>query len=155
MSLRLGNLRITSSAFASLGKIPKKNSGYGENLSPPLEWTGDPRNTREFALVCFDPDAPLPHGFTHWVVYGIPRSVTKLSEGQKADAFTPGLNDTKRTGYMGPLPPEGHGPHHYYFWVYALDAELELEPGMNLKEFWDAIEGHVLEQARLVGVYEN
>jgi Raf kinase inhibitor-like YbhB/YbcL family protein len=155
MSLRLGNFRVKSSSFASLGRIPQRNSGYGENLSPPLEWTGVPRNAREFGVVCFDPDAPLPRGFTHWVVYGIPKSVNELSEGQKSDAFTPGVNETKRRVYLGPLPPEGHGVHHYYFWVYALDAELKLKPGLNRQEFWDAIEGRVVEQARIIGTYEG
>lgn len=155
MPMKLGNLKIRSSVFDSQGKIPKKYSGYGENISPPLEWSGAPQNTREFALVCFDPDAPLPRGFVHWVLYGIPASVTRLTEGQKESAFTSGVNGTGKTGYMGPQPPKGHGPHHYFFWVYALDSEMGLRPGLSLERLWDAIEDHVLEQARIVGIYEN
>src|ERR1700733_6460128 len=84
MSLKLGDLKIKSAAFAS-GHISKRNAGDGENLSPPLEWSGAPKGTVEFALVCHDPDAPLVRGFTHWVLYGIPAATTKLAEGQKPD----------------------------------------------------------------------
>src|ERR1017187_5403132 len=131
MSLKLGNLRITSSAFQPLGRIPKSSGGDGENKSPPLEWSGAPTGTQQFALICHDPDAPLPHGFTHWVVYGIPVSSTKLPEAQPPSAFVAGVNDTGKPGYLGPYPPPGHGPHHYYFWLYALDMKSGLKPGMN------------------------
>ena len=154
MSLKLGDLKIKSTAFAS-GRIPKRNAGDGENLSPPLEWSGAPKGTAEFALVCHDPDAPLVHGFTHWVLYGIPANATKLAEGQKPDAFTAGVNGTGKPGYMGPYPPNGHGPHNYYFWIYALDKPLGLKPGLTLDKLYQSIEGHVLEQARLVGIYER
>ena len=155
MSLKLGNFRVTSTAFRTTERMDKKYAGDGENQSPPLEWSGAPSGTKQFALVCHDPDAPLPHGFTHWVVYGIPVSATKLGEGQKPDAFTPGVNGAGKPGYIGPYPPNGHGLHHYYFWVYALDADLGLKPGLNMAQLLEAISGHVLEQARLVGLYER
>jgi Raf kinase inhibitor-like YbhB/YbcL family protein len=155
MSLKLGNLKITSPAFAPLGRIPKRNAGDGDNLSPALEWTGAPKGTRQFALLCFDFDAPLPRGFVHWVVYGIPATATRLSEGQAPGAFTAGINGTGKTGYMGPYPPNGHGVHHYYFWVYALDRELSLKPGLDMWQVLDAIAPHILEQARTVGLYER
>jgi Raf kinase inhibitor-like YbhB/YbcL family protein len=135
--------------------MDKKYAGDGGNLSPPLEWTGAPKGTKEFALVCHDPDAPLPHGFTHWVLYGIPGSTTRLGEGQNPNAFTPGVNSAGKRGYMGPYPPAGHGAHHYYFWVYALGERLELKPGLDRAHLLDAIAGHILEQARLVGTYER
>ena len=97
MSLKLGNLKIKSDAFVS-GRIPKRNAGDGENLSPPLEWSGAPQGTLEFALVCHDPDAPLVQGFTHWVLYGIPATTTKLAEGQKPDTFAAGLNGMGKPG---------------------------------------------------------
>ena len=99
MSLKLGNLRVTSPEFGPAGRMDKKYAGDGGNQSPPLEWSGAPAGTKEFALVCHDPDAPLPHGFTHWVVYGIPAGTKNLSEGQKPDAFTPGVNGAGRQGY--------------------------------------------------------
>jgi hypothetical protein len=155
MSPKFGNLQITSPAFEPSGPMSKRYAGDGDNLSPPLEWSVAPKGTKQFALICHDPDAPLPHGFTHWVVYGIPESVTKLAEAQKPDVFTPGVNDTGKPGYAGPYPPDGHGVHHYYFWVYALGEELKLKSGLNRAQLLDAISGHILEQARLVGIYER
>ena len=155
MSLKLGCLRIGSSAFGPSGRMDKKYGGDGGNTSPPLEWSGAPRGTREFALICHDPDAPLPHGFTHWVVYGIPASVAKLPEGQRPDAFAAGVNSTGKAGYMGPYPPSGHGVHHYYFWIYALGNELKLKPGLDRARLLDAISDNILEQARIVGTYER
>src|SRR5438034_3205796 len=107
MSLKPGNLRVSSPAFKLNGRIPKQYTADGENKSPPLEWTGTPTGTQQFALVCHDPDAPSEMGFTHWVVYGIPASTTKLLEGQPPDAFTSGVNDTGKHGYTGPAPPRG------------------------------------------------
>ena len=155
MSLKLGNLKIKSTAFAAEGRIPKRNAGDGDNLSPPLEWSGAPAGTKEFALACFDYDAPLPRGFVHWVLYGIPASVTMLSEGQPANAFVGGINGTGKPGYMGPYPPNGHGIHHYHFWIYALDDTLKLNPGLSLEQLWEAIGPHISEQARIVGLYER
>ena len=100
LSLKLGDLKVTSPVFGPSGHLDKRYGGDGENKSPPLVWTGAPSGTKEFALICHDPDAPLPDGFTHWVMYGIPAGVTKLAEGQKAEAFTPGVNGTQKTGYM-------------------------------------------------------
>ena len=155
MPLKLGSLRMTSPAFGPSGRMDKKFGGDVGNQSPPFEWSGAPKGTKGFALICHDPDAPLPHGFTHWVVYGIPAEVTKLAEGQKPTAFTPGVNDTGKEGYMGPYPPNGHGVHHYYFWVYALGADLGLKPGLDRAGLLSAISDHILEQARIVGTYER
>jgi Raf kinase inhibitor-like YbhB/YbcL family protein len=155
MSLKLGSLKITSASFSPEGRIQKKNAGDAGNLSPALEWTGAPKGTKEFALVCFDPDAPLPNGFVHWVLYNIPASTTKLPEGQSASVFGAGMNGTGKAGYMGPYPPNGHGIHHYYFWLYALDGPLNLKPGLNLDQLLQAISPHILEQARIVGLYDR
>ena len=105
--------------------------------------------TQQLALICHDPDAPLTRGFTHWVYYGIPPTVSQLAEvgGSK---FTEGMNSSDKPGYTGPEPPFGHGPHHYYFWLYALDKELDLKLGLNREQLLDAIADHVIEQARLV-----
>jgi Raf kinase inhibitor-like YbhB/YbcL family protein len=155
MSLKLGNLKVSSPAFQPMGRIPKRNAGDGENKSPPLEWSGAPAGTAQFALICHDPDAPLPSGFTHWVLYGIPATTTKLGEGQDAKAFVGGVNDTGKPGYIGPYPPNGHGIHHYYFWVYALNGRFTPKAGMSRAQLLDAIKDSVLEQARLVGTYER
>ena len=155
MSLKLGNFRMTSPAFEPSGRMDKRYGGDFGNLSPPLAWSGAPKETKEFALICHDPDAPLPHGFTHWIVYGVPSTVTKLDEGQKPNLFTAGVNGTGKAGYMGPYPPKGHGVHHYYFWVYALDSELKLKPGLDRAQLLDAVAPHILEQARVIGTYER
>ncbi len=138
-----------------MGRIPKRHGGDGEGKSPPLEWSGAPAGTQQLVLICHDPDAPMPGGFTHWVVYGIPPTTTKLLEGEGPNAFVAGVNGTGKPGYLGPYPPSGHGPHHYNFWLYALDAKASLRPGMSRSQVLEAIKDHILEQARLVGTYER
>ena len=81
MMLKMGKMRLRTKAFESHGRISDHFSGYGDNVSPALEWTDAPSGTKSFALICHDPDAPLPRGFTHWVIYGIPASATGIPEG--------------------------------------------------------------------------
>lgn len=154
MGLNIEDLAITSPAFGPDERIPDVHTTNGADVSPPLEWSGVPEGTRQLALICHDPDAPLPHGFTHWVVYGIPADVTEIPEGG-GGKFTEGANDFGNQGYGGPAPPPGHGVHHYYFWLYALDTELDQGPGLSRAELLDAIEDHVIEQNRIVGTYER
>ena len=151
--LNIGTLKIASSAFEGHGPIPVKYTGDGDDVSPSLEWSGAPENARAFALVCHDPDAPLVDGFTHWVAYGIPSDTTSVPEA--AEGLKAGTNSFGNAGYNGPAPPPGHGVHHYYFWVYALDSDLELEPGLDRRELFERIEDHVIEQARVIGTYEH
>lgn len=151
--LNVADLRISSSAFSGHGRIPERHTGEGQDVSPALEWTGQPAETQGFAVVVHDPDAPLVDGFTHWVLYGIPSDVTGLIEGDSR--FVAGKNSFGSAGYNGPAPPPGHGVHHYYFWVYALDSALDLKAGMERRELLDQIGDHVIEQARLVGIYER
>lgn len=148
-------MTITSPAFKQGARIPDKYTSVGENINPPLEWSHAPPGTKQFVLVCFDPDAPLPRGFDHWVLYGIPAEATSIPEGGGTKGLTQGLNGMGKEGYTGPAPPQGHGTHHYFFWIYALDTALKLEPGLDKDRLIDSIEGHVLEQARLVGLYER
>jgi hypothetical protein len=151
--LKVADLRLRSPAFKHHEPIPVRHAGDGEDIAPALEWSGVPEGTRAFAVVVHDPDAPLVYGFTHWVAYGIPASATGVPEGG-GDA-TAGTNSFGSTGYNGPAPPPGHGTHHYYFWVYALDDDLDLPPGLERRALLDEIEDHVIEQARLVGTYKN
>ncbi len=150
-----GDFRLSSPAFGPLKHIPKRYAYDGDDLSPPLEWSNAPADTKEFALICFDPDAPLPYGFTHWVMYGIPAEVTGIGEGEGKRAFVEGTTDYGEHGYGGPAPPPGHGPHHYYFWLYALDIALNLKPGLTREQLLDTIADHIIEQVRLVGIYES
>lgn len=153
MKMNLGDLQIRSPAFESLEHIPKRYVNDGDNLSPPLEWSNAPGDVQQFALVCYDPDAPYAHEYTHWVMYGIPPDVTSIAEGE-GGAFTEGVNSGGQQGYSGPAPPPGNGPHHYYFWLYALDTALDLKPGLTREQLIDVIEDHIIVQARLVGIYE-
>jgi hypothetical protein len=157
MAFALSKMRLKSPAFEPGGRIPPKHTGEGENVSPALEWSDVPDGTRAFALVCHDPDAPLvsggTYGFVHWVLYNIPGSVAKLPEGVKD--FTNGKTGFGREGYGGPMPPPGHGTHHYYFWLFALRQELRLPPGLTLFELLERIEPHTLGMNRLVGTYSR
>ena len=147
-------LKLTSSAFEPDQPIPKKYTGEGEDISPPLAWTGVPDNTHELALICDDPDAPMAEPFVHWVVYGLPADVSELPEGS-SDGGAEGRNSFGKTAYGGPMPPPGHGTHHYRFVLYAVDTSLELGVGATKNAVLDAMQGHVLEKSQLVGTYER
>lgn len=151
--LNLGELKLRSPAFDHHSSIPERHAKAGENVAPALAWEGLPEGTQSIAICVHDPDAPLVDGFTHWVAYGIDPATSGLAEGG-ADAFQ-GVNSGGGEGYTGPAPPPGHGTHHYYFWVYALDRDPELEPGLDRRALLDRIEDLVIEQARLVGTYRN
>ncbi|MBW4537278.1 MAG: YbhB/YbcL family Raf kinase inhibitor-like protein [Pleurocapsa minor HA4230-MV1] len=154
MQLRLKDLEISSPVFSPLGNIPQRYTSDGENISPALQWRKIPPETKELALICHDPDAPLPWGFTHWVVYNIPADITEIAEAG-GDLFTAGVNSSGNKGYTGPAPPPGHGVHHYYFWLYALDRSLELQAALNREQLLEAIADHITAQARLVGTYQR
>jgi Raf kinase inhibitor-like YbhB/YbcL family protein len=157
MPFALSPMQLTSLAFASGGNIPRKHTGEGEDVSPALAWSQAPEGTRSFALICHDPDAPLvaggEYGFTHWVAYNIAGSASGLDEGTKV--CTEGASGFGRPGYGGPMPPPGHGPHHYFFWLFALDAELDLPAGLALRQLLERIEPHTIGMNRLVGTYER
>ncbi len=157
MGFALSPMQLTSEAFATGGAIPKRHSAEGENTSPALHWTGAPEGTRSFALICHDPDAPLvtasAYGFVHWVLYNLPGHLNHLEEGCKVGTL--GMSDFGGPGYGGPLPPPGHGKHHYFFVLMALDAELHLEPGLTLWQLMAKIEPHVIAMNRLVGTYQR
>lgn len=157
MAFALSDMTVTSPAFRPHGPIPVRHSGEGANVSPPLAWSGAPEGTQSFAVICHDPDAPLvkpgSYGFVHWVLYDLPPSLSGLEEGTEQGAA--GVADFGDTGYGGPMPPEGHGRHHYFFWVLALDQRLGLEPGATLEAFLARAEPHVLGMNRLVGTYQR
>lgn len=154
MGLNIADLEISSSAFGPHERIPDRHTTEGEDVSPELSWSGVPEGTRQLALICHDPDAPLPHGFTHWVLYGVPPDTSGIPEGGGSD-FVEGVNDGGNQGYNGPAPPPGHGVHHYYFWLYALDTEVDDGPGLTRLDLLERIGDHVIEQARVVGTYER
>jgi Raf kinase inhibitor-like YbhB/YbcL family protein len=157
MGFALSDMKLTSPAFRTGQAIPKKHTGEGEDVSPALQWSDAPEGTKSFAVVCHDPDAPLvkpgTYGFVHWVLYNIPGDASGLPEGVKE--HTAGANDFGGTGFGGPMPPEGHGAHHYFFWLLALDSEPDLEPGLDLWTMLEKVEPHLLGMNRLVGTYER
>lgn len=150
----LGDISITSPAFTHGSPIPKKYSGEGEDVSPELVFANIPEGARQLAVVCHDPDAPLTYGFTHWVVYGIPADASGIPENG-GDHFTQGQTHFGKQAYGGPAPPPGHGTHFYYFHIYALDADLNLEPGLTREQLLERIDDSIIEQNRLVGTYER
>jgi Raf kinase inhibitor-like YbhB/YbcL family protein len=147
-------LRLTSPAFSAGGKIPRKHTGEGEDVSPALAWEGAPTGAQEFALICDDPDAPTPKPWVHWVLYQVPADRQGIAEGEER-AGLEGLTSWGEPGYRGPMPPPGHGVHHYYFKLYALDQTASLGAGATKEELLAAIEGHVLAEGELVGTYER
>jgi Raf kinase inhibitor-like YbhB/YbcL family protein len=158
MGFALSEMQLSSPAFEAGGSIPKKHTGEGEDVSPALSWSQAPGGTRSFAVVCHDPDAPLitqqgTYGFVHWVLYNIPAQITSLPEGVKD--YTQGNNDFGKAGYGGPMPPNGHGPHRYYFWLLALKEETKLEPGLGMGELLAKVEPITAGMNRLVGIYER
>lgn len=153
MKLNLGELTVTSPAFDHGGAIPQKYSAVDDGPSPELRWEHVPEGTRELVVIVHDPDAPLTDGFTHWVVYGIDPTATGLAEGDTS--ATQGANTVGQAAYMGPLPPEGHGTHYYFFHLFALDTALDAEPGLDRAEILRRIDDHIIEQARVVGTFER
>ncbi|MEX0701584.1 MAG: YbhB/YbcL family Raf kinase inhibitor-like protein, partial [Planctomycetales bacterium] len=129
-------IRLTSETFKQNQPIPARHTEDGEDVSPPLRWSGVPAEARQFALIMDDPDAPRPEPWVHWVIYGIPAEVAALPPGvprserlaEPAGALQ-GKNTSGESGYRGPAPPRGHGRHRYHFRLYALDEALELAPG--------------------------
>lgn len=151
-------MQLTSSSFQHGGEIPAHYTSDGEDVSPELSWRDAPPETQSFALIVHDPDAPRPGGFTHWVVYNIPPETGRIEENVPGTEVVSGLgaqgkNDGGSTGYMGPAPPSG--THRYFFWLYALDTTLDLGVRATPKEVNDAIKGHVLAQAELMGTYQR
>ena len=143
---------LRSDAFEHGQPIPPPYSCDGQDRSPPLSWSAPPEETRSLALVVDDPDAPSGT-FTHWLAWGIDASAGGLAEGERPPRE--GLNDFGSTGYGGPCPPPGHGVHHYSFRLAALDSELDLAAGAGKQELEQALAGHVLVVAELIGTYER
>ena len=152
-----GRLTVASSAFANGTAIPKKYTKYGDNVSPPLSWSGAPAGARAYAVIVDDPDAALKPT-NHWIAWNI--SATQLPEGIPAYPQTPaplmarqGANTMNIPGWNGPKPPVGDPPHGYHFQVFALDAPLVLDAGANRDALLAAMQGHVLARGETVGRY--
>ncbi|SJN15014.1 YbhB and YbcL [Halomonas citrativorans] len=157
MAFALSSMEVTSTAFEQHQAIPARYTGEGDDISPPLEWHNVPEGTKGFAVICHDPDAPLVkdgrYGFVHWTLYNLPSDIGGLDENTQMG--TCGNNDFDKQGYGGPMPPEGHGKHLYYFLVLALDQSMDLPQGLSVAALFEKVEPHVLGIDRLVGTYQR
>ncbi|WP_456381392.1 YbhB/YbcL family Raf kinase inhibitor-like protein [Hydrogenimonas sp.] len=159
-----GNLRLESTDLSPRLSIRHVYDGYGcggENLSPELSWSGEPKGTKSFAVTMYDPDAPREKGWWHWILFDIPKGVHRLPRGAgnpEKGLLPPGAkegkNDFGTLGYGGACPPRGHGPHRYIFTLYALKKEhLPLKPEMSPAEAAAVIEKYAMEKASIVSRY--
>ncbi|MGI8509061.1 MAG: YbhB/YbcL family Raf kinase inhibitor-like protein [Gemmatimonadaceae bacterium] len=155
------SFKLTSSEFTEGGSIPPRYTCEGDDISPPLEWSGAPDGTRSFVLIVDDPDAPDPahpqRTYVHWVLYNIPAGVVELHENASAkglpDGAAQGSNDWENASFGGPCPPIGR--HRYFFKLYALATELNGLTNPTKADVEQAMEGHVLAKAQLVSTYEK
>lgn len=150
-------MEIKSSSFNHEDMIPAKYTCDGQNISPPLSWSGAPEKTKSFTLICDDPDAPAGT-WVHWVIFDIPAKVNSLPEKTSRQEEIKGLgkngkNTSGRYGYDGPCPPSG--THRYYFKLYALDTMLNKKAGLTKEDLLAAMKGHILSEAQLMGKYKR
>lgn len=152
------DFQLTSPAFANHQSLPVKYTCNGDGVTPPLRWQGAPAGTRSFALILHDPDAPAAGGFTHWVLYDLPPTLTEIPSGAYNDAKFPlggleGNNGRGELGFTPSCPPPG-APHHYTFTLYAVNApSLGLAPGATRAEVLAALKGKIVAETQLVGTY--
>jgi Raf kinase inhibitor-like YbhB/YbcL family protein len=150
-------LVITSSVFSEGQAIPTRYTCDGPDVSPDLAWSGVPETAASLALICDDPDAPMGT-WVHWVLFNIPADADGLSAEIPSDAILEngarhGKNDFGKLGYGGPCPPGG--THRYFFKLYALDTQVELDSGSTKAQLLEAMEGHILAEAQLMGTYKR
>ncbi len=155
-------LSIRSGAFENGAAIPRRHTGDGEDVSPPLEWSGVPDGTVELALFVDDPDAPVAEPWVHWVLCKLSPTISGLPAGFHGDVvpvgqggLIQGRNSWGTIGYRGPAPPRGHGVHHYGFRLFALDAPLPVVAGVEKNALVNAMDGHIVARAKVVGTYRR
>jgi Raf kinase inhibitor-like YbhB/YbcL family protein len=149
-------MNLVSSAFADGAAIPRRFTCDGENLSPPLQWSGAPSGTQSFVLLCDDPDAPAGT-WHHWAAYDIPAVLTELADGAAQNTkLKQAVNDFRKVGYGGPCPPHGHGPHRYHFRLLALSTDhLRAKAGVSCPDIEREARKCAIAEAILVGWYER
>jgi Raf kinase inhibitor-like YbhB/YbcL family protein len=148
---------ITSTAFTEGSMIPQTYTCDGEDISPPLAWSGVPDGTKSLALICDDPDAPMGT-WVHWVLFNIPAHIMELPANIPPEKIIQngakhGINDFRKFGYGGPCPPGG--THRYFFKLYALDIEINGEAGITKAQLLKTMEGHILAEGQLMGKYSR
>ena len=148
-------MKLASSAFADGAAIPRRFTCDDENFSPPLTWSGAPAGTRSFVLLCDDPDAPAGT-WHHWAAYDIPSTTSELAEDATNATIREAVNDFHKTGYGGPCPPHGHGPHRYRFRLLALSTDhVRAKVNASCRDIEREARKFALAEAVLVGRYER
>jgi Raf kinase inhibitor-like YbhB/YbcL family protein len=150
--MQKNNFTLVSSAFKHGDMIPKQYTCDGKNISPDLSWSNAPENTKSFALIVDDPDAPAKI-WVHWIVYNIPVSLTSIPSDADTSNFALGITDFGNTQYGGPCPPSG--THKYRFTLYALDTTLPKEGSVTKAALLGLMEGHIVAQTTLMGTYRK
>lgn len=150
-------IKVESAAFEHGARIPARFTCDGDDTSPPIRWSGLPAGTQSLVLISDDPDAPVGT-WDHWVIFNIPGNSNGLDEGvprvgELSDGSRQGRNSWRRLGYGGPCPPSG--THRYYFRLFALDSALKLEAGSDKKQVQQAMQGHILAEGELLGLYSR
>lgn len=151
VQLKGGQMKITS-VFENNGQIPSKYTCDGQDLAPELTISDVPAAAKELVLIVDDPDAPIGT-FVHWVLYNIPANTTKIDEKNLPTGTKQGFSDFRRNGWGGPCPPNGE--HRYFFKLYAIDKTLDMPEGASKSKIENAIKGHIIEQAQLIGLYKR
>ena len=148
-------LTLRSPAFEPETPIPARFDHERGDLSPALAWDGVPGGTAGLVLLVDDPDAPVPGGFVHWVLYDLDPARQGVAEGEVPAEATAGANGFGQPGYLGPAPPPGDDPHHYVFRLLAVDEPVSLTGLPSYQDVETAVTGHVLGEARLIGTYQR
>ncbi len=155
---RPNTIVLYSPAFKNNTRIPDKYTCTGEDVSPPIVILDLPANTKSLVILMVDPDAPSGI-FYHWLLYNIPPKTSKLPENIPKTKITKygyqGINSFGKIGYNGPCPPIGHGTHHYYIIVLALDTKLDLSPGIDAATLLNSVKGHVIAYGYIIGTYSR
>ncbi len=146
------NMKLTSPAFGNNQFIPSKYTCDGQDINPPLQISGVPEEAKSLVLIVDDPDAP-GGTWDHWIVWNINPSISEIKENEVPEGAIEGLNDFEKHSYGGPCPPSG--VHHYHFRLYALSKKLDLDPSSRKEDVKKAMEGFILDQTELVGLYQR
>lgn len=153
---KLTSTELKNNETLPLAQVCSKYGCNGENVSPQLSWVNPPENTKSFAIICHDPDAPRENGWYHWLVINIPKNITSIPKAGKINGALETMTDFKTTGYGGACPPVGHGVHHYNFTVYALDVEkLDIKVTELPKIAENEILKHTIAKSTITGLFER
>ena len=153
---KLTSNEITHNRTLPIAQVLNMPDTKGGNVSPQLSWNNPPINTKSFAIICHDPDAPRPNGWYHWLVVNIPVNTREIKQGEKIANSLETITDFEKTGYGGAYPPIGHGIHHYHFTIYALDVEkLDLKKDDKPTEVEAVVKKHAIAQSTITGLFER